>query len=276
MGLSVIKGFVQVVRLDWSVWRGITIAMLILLSNPVSAIVNMSIPDGITVVAAPQVREMKQSGEYVLINSLSKIEFRIQHIPGSINIPVDESLGANIQNPQFPQDKSTALIFYCMGDVCPYSRIAAIEAVKSGYKKVFWFRGGVMQWRKYQYPMNQDKHIVRIKVDKLAPDDFQEAHFQQKAFLLDVRPKWFSTETDTTFTNQYIANTDISIPLVDLSERIGELPKDRPILISDGKMLQSINAAKYLISEGYSVVGVLKGGVYRWMIDDYPVVNVSE
>ena len=133
-----------------------------------------------------------------------------------------------------------------------------------------------MQWRKYQYPMNQDKHIVRIKVDKLAPDDFQEAHFQQKAFLLDVRPKWFSTETDTTFSNQYIANTDISIPLVDLSERIGELPKDRPILISDGKMLQSINAAKYLISEGYSVVGVLKGGVYRWMIDDYPVVNASE
>ena len=44
----------------------------------------------------------------LLVNALSEIEFTLQHIPGSVNIPVGEILTTK----KLPQDKQTLLIFY--------------------------------------------------------------------------------------------------------------------------------------------------------------------
>ena len=44
----------------------------------------------------------------LLVNALSEIEFTLQHIPGSVNIPVGEILTTT----KLPQDKQTLLVFY--------------------------------------------------------------------------------------------------------------------------------------------------------------------
>jgi rhodanese-related sulfurtransferase len=62
-------------------------------------------------VSAPEVKKMLDEQNCILIHSLSKIEFEIQHIEKSINIPVVEMETTD----KLPADKSTALIFYCMG-----------------------------------------------------------------------------------------------------------------------------------------------------------------
>ena len=46
--------------------------------------------------------------QFLLVNTLSDIEFDLGHIPGSINIPVGEILTTD----KLPQDKGTLIIFY--------------------------------------------------------------------------------------------------------------------------------------------------------------------
>ena len=45
---------------------------------------------------------------FLLVNALSDIEFNLEHIPGSINIPAGEIQTTD----RLPQDKETLLVFY--------------------------------------------------------------------------------------------------------------------------------------------------------------------
>lgn len=65
----------------------------------------------IQTLTAPEVKNMVDNGNVVLINTLSAIEFAIQHIPTSINIPV---ITMKVTD-KLPEDTNTRLIFYCMG-----------------------------------------------------------------------------------------------------------------------------------------------------------------
>ncbi len=60
---------------------------------------------------APEVKSMTENGKTVLVHVLTPIEFDMQHIPGSINIPIVEMETSD----DLPQDLHTPLIFYCMG-----------------------------------------------------------------------------------------------------------------------------------------------------------------
>ncbi len=62
-------------------------------------------------ITAPELKTMLEEKKCLLINSLSKIEFDIQHIEDSINIPVVEMNSTT----KLPADKSSPLVFYCMG-----------------------------------------------------------------------------------------------------------------------------------------------------------------
>jgi rhodanese-related sulfurtransferase len=46
--------------------------------------------------------------KFLLVNSLSDIEFNLEHIPGSVNIPVGEIQTTD----KLPQDKETLIVFY--------------------------------------------------------------------------------------------------------------------------------------------------------------------
>ena len=62
-------------------------------------------------VSAPEVKDAIDTGWAVVIHVLSEIEFNIQHIPKSINIPITHMPTTD----KLPPDKNTPLIFYCMG-----------------------------------------------------------------------------------------------------------------------------------------------------------------
>jgi rhodanese-related sulfurtransferase len=46
--------------------------------------------------------------KFLLVNALSDIEFNLEHIPGSVNIPVGEIKTTD----KLPQDKETLIVFY--------------------------------------------------------------------------------------------------------------------------------------------------------------------
>ncbi|MEN8189673.1 MAG: rhodanese-like domain-containing protein [Thermodesulfobacteriota bacterium] len=60
---------------------------------------------------APEVKHLMDKGDALLVHTLSAIEFDMQHIPNSINIPVIYMTATDL----LPEDKEKTIIFYCMG-----------------------------------------------------------------------------------------------------------------------------------------------------------------
>jgi len=107
---------------------------------------------------------------------------------------------------------------------------------------------------------------MKMKINKFTPKKVMGLINKNEIFVIDVRPKDF--QRDASF-----IKGSIHCPLLDLSDRVSEFPKDQKILITDWAMRQSPLAAKYLIGHGYNVIGILKGGLERWKNDKYPVEN---
>ena len=63
-------------------------------------------------ITAEQLKAKLDAGEQLLlINPLSDIEFNDQHIPGSVNIPLQNIL----IDDSLPEDKNHLIITYCLG-----------------------------------------------------------------------------------------------------------------------------------------------------------------
>ncbi len=87
----------------------------------------------------------------------------------------------------------------------------------------------------------------------------------QDIMLIDVRPANF-----TKWSN-FIAGS-INFPVLTITDRMHEIPKDRPIILTDWTTRQSPLVAKYLMANGFdNILGVLKGGSIRWATEGYPV-----
>ena len=235
--------------------------------NPVFAN-SLQIPEGVKVLSAPEVRKMVGNNEVLLVHTLSRIEYQVQHIPGSINIPVDEIASS----PKMPANKDTGIIFFCNGLACPYSKRASEIAVGLGYRQVYWFRGGILEWRKYLYDMVVDEELIKINIPKLSPDQFRVLA-KNDVLILDVRPRWWRESAEK---SGVIVGTNMMIPLLDLDRHMDSLPKDRPILLADRLMRQSIHAGKFLKKNGYNIIGVLKGGSRRWISEGLPVLKKED
>lgn len=54
---------------------------------------------------------------------------------------------------KLPADKSAPLVLYCNGLDCWKSYKASVVAIKAGYKKVLWLRGGFPEWKSKGYPV---------------------------------------------------------------------------------------------------------------------------
>lgn len=229
--------------------------------------------DPYKVVTAPEVKKMREEGK-LIVHTLSRIEYEVQHIPGSINIPFNEISSTN----KLPAEKAVPVVFYCAAPECYYSRLASISAAEMGYKNVYWFEGGIAEWRKMQYDMNVNKDMIDIEVPMLAPAEFKAlAEKNPRVFILDAQPSLTDLErlhagNKNPFAKK-IKGTSATIPVVELDRKLAKIPKDREILIFDTFMKQAPIAAKYLKFQGFKVVGVLKGGINRWIEEGLPVVN---
>lgn len=140
-------------------WLG-ACAALLLSVQPAQATETPASLDGATVVNADKVKELQGKGAVVVDTRVAN-EFADSHIKGAINVPYKEK---SAKAPDFdasqdswdmsklPGDKSANVVLYCNAGECWKSYKSAKMAVKAGYKHVFWFRGGMPEWKSKGYP----------------------------------------------------------------------------------------------------------------------------
>jgi len=107
--------------------------------------------DGAVIIAAENVRDLMTSGAKVY-DVRAASEYTHEHIPKSKNIPYQEKLNLSkkISNKEDPA------IFHCNGQGSWRSYKASAQALKEGYKQVYWFRGGLPEWKKKGFAVEKE------------------------------------------------------------------------------------------------------------------------
>ena len=110
---------------------------------------------GATVLDASAVaRLLTQSASY--FDTRTEAEFKQGHVPGARWLPYveksakDTDYDAGLDTfdvARLPADKAAPLIFACNGAECWKSYKASRAAMKAGHTRVYWFRGGIPEWR---------------------------------------------------------------------------------------------------------------------------------
>ncbi len=110
-----------------------------------------SIPGTTRVSAEEVIGLVEKHDDLVIVDARKRSDFAKGHIDGAVSLPdtetTPESLAAVVPN------KDTPVLFYCNGVKCGRSVTSAKLAIKWGYRKVYWFRGGVEEWMEKGYPL---------------------------------------------------------------------------------------------------------------------------
>jgi rhodanese-related sulfurtransferase len=110
---------------------------------------------GASVVDAHTVAQLMQRGAS-LVDTRNDAEYKAGHLPGAALVPYVEKSAKeadfDAKLDQFDlskltKDRRADLIFSCNGPECWKSFKASNAAIKAGYSRVYWFRGGFPEWR---------------------------------------------------------------------------------------------------------------------------------
>jgi len=108
--------------------------------------------DGAVTVSLQQAKELYDQGE-VFLDVRSPRLYAKGHILGTYHLDFkynfDEEKLASLAK------KDQPLVIYCSGVKCSRSYRASEKAVEWGYKKVYYFRGGIAEWKKADYPVEK-------------------------------------------------------------------------------------------------------------------------
>jgi len=205
-----------------------------------------------------EVKAYLEGGQKVLlVNSLSDIEFAENYIPGSVNIPCHLLATSK----ELPQDKAAPIITYCLGPKCIFFKLAAVELAQMGYTNVMTYKGGIPDWVKAGYPLEQKSTIPPVDIPVINVDELKGSLAAVQ--VLDVR--------DPSLYDMGSLGGGIKIPMAMLSADYAALAKDKPIVVVDHAGKQVISAGRFLKSKGYTDVKRLQGGLLAWTEKGFPL-----
>ncbi|HOD36329.1 MAG TPA: rhodanese-like domain-containing protein [Syntrophales bacterium] len=206
---------------------------------------------------------MMESERVVLVNTMSDIECMDHRIPGSLCLSCEEAVE---KLGRIAVDKAAPVVFYCESERCYRSCLAAAEARKQHYQRVYTLKGGLSAWRAAGYGTESPDRIPRQPVFSVRPS--QAASWlaeRQDILVLDIRSR-------DVFTQGHIQGA-VNIPMHELHRSYGDIPHNRRIIVVDQNGYRSFLAASYLVRKGFGDVIRLLGGMDRW--NQYQSVNKS-
>ena len=126
---------------------------------------------GVKRVSAEEVADLAKKN-VTIADTRSKKEFDSEHVRGAVLVPyVEKSLKETDFDPskddfsalaKLPKD--APVVFLCNGPECWKSYKASRAAVTAGYSKVYWFRGGMPEWREKRLPIDGNAGAELAKI----------------------------------------------------------------------------------------------------------------
>ena len=119
--------------------------------------------EGAKVVDASTVASLMEKGAKV-IDTRNETEFKAGHIKGEQLVSYIEK---SAKEPDYNEaldkfdleklgpDRNAELVFACNGPECWKSFKASQSAIKAGFQRVYWFRGGFPEWRSAGQPIGE-------------------------------------------------------------------------------------------------------------------------
>ncbi len=129
---------------------------------------------GVQLVSAEQVRDLiakRASSGVVVVDTRSAREYNAERIAEAVLAPYGEkSLKERDYNVALDDltaiaklDRARPTVFLCNGAECWKSYKASREAVKMGFKTVYWFRGGMPEWRARGLPTLRAESVAVLE-----------------------------------------------------------------------------------------------------------------
>ena len=90
-----------------------------------------------------ELRDAIDGGEVTVVDALPPSYYDQQHLPGALNLFVDE---ARDRASEVLPDKGAAIVAYCSNEACPNSEGVARVLTSLGYSNVRKYREGIQDW----------------------------------------------------------------------------------------------------------------------------------
>lgn len=207
----------------------------------------------------------KHYEEVFIVDVRSRFEFDVVHVAKAVNIPISSENFAKSLESLRPKNGTVPIIFYCNGHTCVKSYEAVREAAAQGFKYVYAYDSGIMDWMKASRDRTSLLGATPAPIEKMVSEEYFQsrlldfAAFKQKAkdddaLVIDIRD---AMQKNTTMT----VNT-VEIPLDQFLAKLNNGDyKDKQLLIFDavGKQIRWL---QYILQDrGYKDYFFLREGI---------------
>lgn len=93
--------------------------------------------------------KMDRGEDFVLVDTMAEMYYRHSHLPGAINLPVNE---VRERAAELLPDRDADIVVYCIDPPCEASGEAARELAAMGYRNVRHYEGGKKDWIDHGLP----------------------------------------------------------------------------------------------------------------------------
>jgi len=111
---------------------------------------------GIKKITGEELKAWKdQSKRFVLLDNRVATDYDKEHIPGALRLAPDDLM----PNPKLADrfSKDDVIVNYCNGVKCWRSSGAMVLLQSLGFKNLYWYRDGIPDWVKKDYPTVEGK-----------------------------------------------------------------------------------------------------------------------
>ncbi|HMH23985.1 MAG TPA: rhodanese-like domain-containing protein, partial [Puia sp.] len=221
-------------------------------------------------------RELQKPDGHLLLDVRSRGEFRdtssaeylnIGHLKGALNIDIN-NLPDSIGKLDAYKDKT--IYVYCSHS--QRSRRVSRMLSEKGFTKVVNVNGGMTMFnmlKNSSIPCVQSIYESSIPWPFLSPADLC-ALPAGTYVLLDIRPDsvYRQISGDDRQNGYGRLRGSVNIPLTSLAETLGNIPKNKKVILIDGSGDDSPRAARLLAEKGYKDLAILFNGMDRWSLSD--------
>ena len=198
---------------------------------------------------APLVVRQQLDHGVPLVDGRYRVNFARAHVPGALNIELDESFGTYV-GWLLPFNKPLMLL---VEDEAARAE-AVVQLIRIGYEQLRgYLDGGMDAWQNVGYPVAS---FEAVTVEELRSRWRQDATHERFA-VLDVRD-------DAEWNEGHIPGSQ-HIHIGDLLAHLHEIPRDRPVATICRSGHRAAMAASIVSALGVETLAVQRSGVPKWL-----------